>query len=143
MTSLLLDVNVVLDVLLDREPHVEAAAALWEMVDRGSVKGYLPAHGVTAIHYLISRERGPAFAARAITDLLRVFDVAPVDAGVLRAAVALRMKDFEDGVCAQSAVAAGCDALVSRDPAGYRASPVPVLSPGEAVARLRARTPRE
>src|SRR5437773_9275509 len=102
VTSLLLDVNVVLDVLLDRQPHVEAAASLWEMVERGRVKAYLPAHGVTTIHYLIRRERGPAFAARAVTDLLRVFDVAPVDVNVLRAAVALRMKDFEDAVCAQS-----------------------------------------
>jgi len=139
LTSLLFDVNVILDVLLDRQPHVEAAAALWEMVERGRAKGYLPAHGVTTIHYLIRRERGPAFAAKAMTDLLRVFHVAPVNADVLKATVALRMKDFEDAVCAQSAAAVGCDVLVSRDPSGYRGSPVPIVSPGEAVARLRAR----
>jgi len=142
VTSVLLDVNVVLDVLLDREPHVEAAAALWEAVEGGHVKGYLPAHGVTTIHYLIRRERGPAFTARAVTDLLRVFIVAPVDGDVLRVAVGLGMKDFEDAVCAQSAAAVGCEFLVTRDPAGFKGSPVPILSPGEAVARLRVRPPR-
>jgi predicted nucleic acid-binding protein len=141
--SFLLDVNVVLDVLLDREPHVVAAATLWEAAERKRVRAFLPAHGFTTVHYLIRRERGAAFAARAVSDLLEVFKVAPVGSEVLRAAMALRMPDFEDAVCAQSAAAAGCEVLVSQDPRGFKGSPVPVLSPAEAVALLRASTERE
>jgi predicted nucleic acid-binding protein len=39
--KVLFDVNVVLDVLLAREPHAEVAATLLSLVDRGRIKGVL------------------------------------------------------------------------------------------------------
>ena len=41
MTRILFDVNVVLDVLLDRKPHVEASAAAWAAVETGMAEGLL------------------------------------------------------------------------------------------------------
>jgi len=35
MKRILFDTNVVLDVLLDRQPHVEASAAAWAAVETG------------------------------------------------------------------------------------------------------------
>ena len=52
MKRVLVDVNVVLDVLLDRQPHVEASAAVWAAIETGSSEGLLAAHAVTTIHYL-------------------------------------------------------------------------------------------
>ena len=133
---LLLDLNVVLDVLLDRKPHVGAAAAVWAGIERGLAEGYLPAHAVTTIHYLASRSRGTAFARRAVEALLVVFRVAPVDGDVLREALWLPVRDFEDAVSAACASAAGCDAVVTRDPRGFRGSTVAVIDPATAVALL-------
>jgi hypothetical protein len=36
MKRLLLDINIVLDVLLDREPYVQASVAVWNAVENGS-----------------------------------------------------------------------------------------------------------
>ena len=52
MKRLLLDVNVVLDVLLDRTPYAEASAAVWAAVEQGEAEGYLSAHAVTTLRYL-------------------------------------------------------------------------------------------
>lgn len=49
MNRLLIDINVVLDVLLDRQPHVEASAALWAAVENERVEGWIAAHGVTTV----------------------------------------------------------------------------------------------
>ena len=49
MKRALFDVNVVLDVLLDRKPHVEASAAAWAAVETGAAQGLLAAHAVTTI----------------------------------------------------------------------------------------------
>lgn len=136
MRRFLFDVNVVLDVLLDREPWADSAARLWAEVEAGRARGLLPGQGVTTIHYLMRRARGAAFADRGVSEILTVFGVAGVDARVLEAALALRFADFEDAVCAAAAVASRCDLLVTRDPAGFRGSPVEAVSPGEALARL-------
>ena len=136
MKRLLLDVNVVLDVLLDRDPWVDSAAGIWALVETGGARGFIPAHGVTTIHYLLRKARGVAFADRATSDLLSVFGVARVDADVLKAALSLRFPDFEDAVCVAAGQAARCDLVITRDPAGFRDSPLPAASAGEALIRL-------
>jgi predicted nucleic acid-binding protein len=135
MKRILLDTNIVLDVLLDRPPHVEASAAAWAAVETGVSQGMLAAHAVTTIHYLIRKEMGNAKAARTISAILRVFDVAAVDGGVIQEALQLPISDFEDAVTAAAARLAGCECIVTRDPKGFRGSPVRPLTP-EAVMPL-------
>ncbi|MCA1563195.1 MAG: hypothetical protein LC804_24065 [Acidobacteria bacterium] len=64
MKRLLLDLNVFLDVILDRPPAADVAAALWAAVERGQAHGMVPAHGVTTILYLLEKARGAAFCPR-------------------------------------------------------------------------------
>jgi len=134
----LVDVNVVLDVLLDRKPHVGASAAVWAAIETGQTEGLLAAHAVTTIHYLIRKEQSTAKARRTVSSILRVFGVAMVDAAVIQEALQLSSPDFEDAVTISAARLAGCDVIVTRDPRGFRQSPVRVLTP-EAAAPLLAK----
>ncbi len=136
MKRVLLDINVVLDVLLDRKPHVTASAAVWAAVETGAAEGLLTAHAVTTIHYLVSKERGAAFAGRTIGSILKVLRVAAVDSAVIQQALTLAWPDFEDAVTAAVAAAAGCNLIVTRDPAGLPHSPVTALTPEAAAAVL-------
>jgi predicted nucleic acid-binding protein len=138
MKRLLLDINIVLDVLLDREPYVQASAAVWNAVENGLVQGLLSAHALTTIHYLIRKELGDAFARRAIAELLQVFDVAPIDGGVILKATRIPSDDFEDSVTAAAAAKARCFAIVTRDPAGFKKAGVRVLTPESAASLWRA-----
>jgi predicted nucleic acid-binding protein len=133
--TVLVDANVVLDVLLDRQPHFAASAAVWSASETGAAQGLLAAHAVTTIHYLLRKEQGAAEARQALSLLLRVFGVALVDEGVIREAFELHSPDFEDSVTAVAALRAGCDLIVTRDPKGFRGSLVSVLAP-EAAAPL-------
>lgn len=132
----LVDLNIVLDVLLDRPPHAATAAALWACAERGEVELLVAAHAVTTLHYIAQRGRGLAFADRCISDVLSVFGVAAVDETVLRRAVALGWSDFEDAVVAAAAEASGCGVIVTRDPRGFAGSALPVHDPATAVALL-------
>lgn len=136
MKRLLLDLNVFLDVILDRRPDADVAAALWAAIERGRGHGMVPAHGVTTIFYLLEKARGAAFAREGVERLIRVFNVAPVDDDVVRRALAFAWPDFEDAVCAAAAEASGCDALVTRDPDGYPNAPLPVIDPAAALSWL-------
>lgn len=134
MKRLLLDVNVVLDVLLERSPHYVHAAALWAAIERGHAAGLLSAHAVTIVHYLVAHEYDRRRARQALDDLLSVYTVAAVDDGVIRRAMTLGWADFEDAVTAMAAASAGCNALVSRNPRDFKGSPVPVVDAAAAVA---------
>jgi len=136
MTRFLFDVNVVLDVLLDRKPHADASSLAWAAVETGRAEGLIAAHAVTTIHYLVARDRDARVARRVVEALLQVFAVAPVTEAVLRSALDLRFSDFEDAVSAAAATASGCYAIVTRDVAGFRKSSLPVLTPAAAAAMV-------
>ena len=135
MKRILLDTNVVLDVLLDRQPYVDASAAVWATVETGVSEGMLAAHAVTTIHYLVRKEMGSSKARRITSAILSVFGIAAVDGAVVQEALQLPFSDFEDAVTAAAARLAGCEFIVTRDPKGFRGSPVRSLTP-EAVTPL-------
>src|ERR1039457_4977678 len=135
MKKFLFDTNVVLDVLLDRQPYVEASAAAWRAVETGIAEGMLAAHAVTTIHYLLRKEMGNVKARRIVAAILRVFGVAAVDGAAIQEALQLPFTDFEDAVTAAAARLAGCECIVTRDPKGFRGSPVRALTP-EALTPL-------
>ena len=135
MRRILFDTNVVLDVLLDRQPYVEASSAAWAAIETGIAEGMLAAHAVTTIHYLVRKEVGNVKARRIVTAILRVFGVAAVDGAVVQEALQLPFSDFEDAVTTAAARLAGCECIVTRDPRGFRGSPLRSLTP-EAVTPL-------
>lgn len=135
MRRVLFDTNVVLDVLLDREPHVEASAAAWAAVETGAAEGLLAAHAVTTVQYLAGKELGAAKARRSVAAILTVFGIAAVDSAVLNEALESPFSDFEDALTAAAARLAGCECIVTRDPKAFRASPVRAFTP-EAVLPL-------
>ena len=55
---ILFDTNVLLDVMLDREPHAETSAEILSRVESGDLTGCICATTVTTIHYLAARAVG-------------------------------------------------------------------------------------
>lgn len=138
MLRVLLDINVVLDVLAKREPHFELSAQVWAAAETGNIQALIAAHSVTTLYYLLSRHLGKRRANSAITDVLRILDVAPVNRQVLYDAFALGWSDFEDAVQATAAIAGNATHLVTRNVADFKGAPLPVLQPVELLALLRA-----
>ena len=129
MKRVLFDTNVILDVLLERRLHAETSASAWAAVETRKIEGMLAAHAVTTIHYLVRKEQGNLKAKRILSSILRVFQIAAVDAIVIQEALQLPFADFEDAVTAAAARVAGCDFIVTRDPKGFRESPIRALAP--------------
>jgi len=128
---ILVDLNVVLDVVQRREPHYSASALVIDRVVRQQVRGFLPAHAFTTLHFLVSRYRDPATAARTTNWLLRRFEVAAVGREQLERAQVLGWRDFEDAVVAAVAKTVGCETIVTRNVVDFPDSPVPALTPEE------------
>ncbi len=134
----LFDTNVVLDVLLRREPHAPVAIRLFDGVAERRLDGLLGATTVTTIHYLAAKAVGRREAVRHVRTLLELFEVAAVTRPVLDAALGLEFPDFEDAVLHEAARQAGAEGIVTRDPAGYARPRLRVYTPEELLAVVEA-----
>lgn len=136
--KVLFDTNVVLDHLLGREPFVENAEQLLNLVDTGRIDGIICSTTATTIHYLASKAVGAPAAMEYLRQLLAIFDVATVDRDVLKSALDLGFSDFEDAVLHEAACNAGAVAIVTRNGKDFTRSALPVLSPAELLAAVYA-----
>lgn len=128
---ILLDLNVLLDVVQKREPRYAASAGVIELAIRGDVKGALPAHAMTTVHYIVGRYQGGGKADEVVDWLLRHFEVAAIGHAQVQRARALGWADFEDAVVAAAAESSGCQAIVTRNVKDFSRSLVPAMTPEE------------
>jgi len=135
--TVMLDLNVLLDVIQKREPHFRASCELLDLVARGAVKACVPAHAVPTIHYIVARCADKDKAGRAVDWILARTAVGPADAKSFLRARALSASDFEDAVVAALAEAARCDYVISRNVTDFDGGPVPALTPEEFLAQVR------
>lgn len=135
----LLDTNIILDYLLDREPFEQDAEALFDTIVSGRVVGYVSATTVTDIFYIARRQtQSLELARQAISTTLAVMEICPVDRAILEAAFATNLTDFEDAVQISCAVSQGLDAIVTRDIQGFSTSAIPVLSVRQLLEQLES-----
>ncbi|NJP08438.1 MAG: PIN domain-containing protein [Leptolyngbyaceae cyanobacterium RU_5_1] len=130
----LIDTNVVLDFLQEREPFVEDAARLFEKIDADEVEGFIAATTVTNIYYIVRKVAGIIVAQDAVQQILTDLHTCAVDRGVLEQAIALNFPDFEDAVQYACGITHGVDVIVTRDVSGFANAEVPVMSPGMLLA---------
>lgn len=136
MIRALLDTNIILDALFAREPFGEQAAAIWKAHEDERFTGYLCAITPVNVFYIARKEVQRKQALRMMNDLMDTFEISPVNREILRAALQLETKDFEDAVQIASAQADDLDFIITRDVKDYEKSPVKALTPAEFVAQL-------
>lgn len=137
--SILLDTNVVLDLLLRREPWLSQAQPLWDSRDAGRVVVYLPTVALTNIFYIGRKQIGNAQAFEGIRFCLANFILVAVDRVIAEHALTLSGNDFEGNVQIACAVQAGVDFIVTRDPNGFAHSPIRAVSPPDLNKHLPTR----
>ena len=98
------------------------------------MEGFVAAHLVTTLFYLLRKEVGGAKARTVLMDLFRVVEIVAVDEDRIYQALAMDWDDFEDALQASCAAKAEAVYLLTRDQEDFRGSHVPGLSPAEFVA---------
>ena len=138
----LFDTNVLLDLLLAREPWDTPAARLFMLADDGVLEAYVCATSVTNVDYLARRMVGGRAAQSLVRSVLELLRVAAVDAAVLQRALDASSSDFEDAVVLEAARAVGAEGIVTRDKTGFAAADLEVWLPDELLAMVDVLTDR-
>ncbi len=134
--KILIDTNIVLDLLLEREPFVENAILLFEQIEQGKLEGYIAATTITNIFYIIRKTEGREVAIAAINRLLIGLRFCAVDRQTVETALSLGLKDFEDSIQLACATLSQLDGIVTRDRKDFIGSNLPIYSPTELLNQL-------
>lgn len=126
-----IDLNILLDVLAQREPYAIASSQVWSVAETGQVHAMVSADSFSTLYYLLRRYSDAKTAKRGLSLVLDVFHVIALDEKMIRQSLQSTVKDFEDAVQYLCALHGPADCLVTRDIRHYRKAEIPVMKPEE------------
>ena len=123
----LVDTNVIIDMLLDRE-DADAACAVFDGAERGEYYLYICALSFTTMFYSLRKILSREERIDALTQLKEALEVAAVDSNVIDMALKSGWKDFEDAVQNFSAVIdPQISAIITRNTKDFKDSSLEVV----------------
>ena len=123
----LVDTNVVIDLLLDRE-DADAACAVFDGAERGEYILYICSLSFTTIFYSLRKYLSIEQRIDALTQLKDAFEVAAVDTDVIEMALKSGWSDFEDAVQNFSAVSDGrITGIITRNVKDFKSSELEII----------------
>ena len=132
--KLLIDTNVVLDVLLRREPFFRTAAEVLNLTQRDEVREYVSASAITDIYYIANKQMKDRDAVRDLLKrLLMIVSVAAVSEWEIQNALNLAWGDFEDSVQYSVALLNEMAGIVTRNPSDYQEANMRIWLPEQAL----------
>ncbi|MDR3084935.1 MAG: PIN domain-containing protein [Christensenellaceae bacterium] len=135
--KVLIDTNVILDALMNRDPWAAAAQELLRYAAMEKVKGFVAASQTTDIFYLLRRAGAEEGSAKEIikklTDGVGVSDITPAD---VQGALASNMPDYEDALLAFCAKRQKAEYIITRNEKDFGRSQVPAISPSAFLEKL-------
>jgi predicted nucleic acid-binding protein len=137
----LLDTDVVLDVIAEREPFIHEAAEIFDLNEQGIFEAYICGITPVNVFYIARKGQSSSDLKSALGQLLKEVGVCPVDLAVLRQALVSPITDYEDAGQHECASAAGLDAIVTRNLSDYKNATLPVYSPTDFLSRIKPQQP--
>ncbi len=87
---------------------------------------------------IVNKSANKLKADRSVNLLLKLFKIAPVNLTVLKNALNLNFKDYEDAVIYSSGLNANCHCVVTRNTKDFIQKEIPVLSPEQLLEKLNS-----
>lgn len=134
--KVLIDTNIIMDVLADREGFAEPASQLFKLCEVGKVQGIVYALSITNIAYIMRKELDRSQIEEVISKLGSIFTLADMKADDLKKAAALPMDDFEDALQSVCASRMKADFIVTRNLKDFKNSKVMAIKPSELIERI-------
>ena len=133
---LLIDANILLDVLENRHPHVEASSLIWKLCEVVRAEGYSASLTFANLVYVMRKELGTDEVEEIWKKLRLIFYVADLTEKDMDYATAAKWEDFEDAIQSATASRVGADYIVTRNQKDFARSKVPAITPGNLLQHL-------
>lgn len=135
--KIVFDTNVILDVIGEREPFVDASTEAMATIRREDIVGALTANTITDLYFLLEkRKMTPAMIKDALMNLMDALEVLDTTKELCLLAFRSPVSDFEDAVLVESAKRWSADFIVTRNTSDFTASSVEAITPTELLSRV-------
>ena len=130
-SRLLLDTNVVLDLLGEREPFYEAAARIATLADKGIIHLMVSAMTYPIIYYILSRFEDKKTVREKIRKFKVIAETSDLTDKIIEKGLTSDFSNFEDALQYYCALQMDCNILITRNVKDFKASKLPVMTPEE------------
>ena len=125
-----LDINVILDLLLKREPNWSPIAELFQHAQAGKIKLYTRPISFDTVYYILRRsELSDQQARRKIKILLRFVEPTQINKSIIESALSEKFRDFEDGIHIRCAEEADLDIIVTSNTKDFKVAQIATFDP--------------
>lgn len=133
----LVDTNIIIDALANREPYADNAKKILEKCAAREVTGILAAHSIPNMFYILRKNFSQDERRFLLKNLCNIFKISDLNAKKILAALENeKFVDFEDCLQEECAVESMADYIVTRNPADFANSRVKVILPEEFLKKI-------
>lgn len=130
MDKILIDTDVILDFLFDREPFSEEASRVLSLCEERKLRGFVTPVMVSNIYYLLRKVAKHVKVIESLKKLMDIVDVAVINRKTIIDALNSEFKDFEDALQNFSAQnGKEIKIILTRNTKDYKASDLSVMTP--------------
>jgi len=128
--NILVDANIALDVLLERQPFYISGCQVLGL-SKGGVGVFISASTITDIYYITRKNLERKTAVTLLKNLLTNIEIASVTGKEIRRALDIDWNDFEDAVQYVIGESLAVDYIVTRNTFDFASATFPVVTPDE------------
>ena len=136
---LLIDTNIFLDYLVDREPFAEGSRQILHCCVEKQAKGYIAAHSITNIFYILRKHFSSTERKRMLLELCEFVEICGLHKNQLTTALANDdFDDLEDCVQTECAKSIQADFIITRNVKDFVNSPIPAILPDDFLKMMKS-----
>jgi predicted nucleic acid-binding protein len=129
MNKLLIDTNIVIDLLAEREPFYKSAAQLFSLADKQKLELSISSLSFANTNYVLSRQKSTLEVREILRRFRILVNVLPLNDKIIDLALNdNNFKDFEDGLQYYTAIENELDIIITRDLLDFKESRIPVMT---------------
>lgn len=126
-----LDTNVIVDFCAVREPFFHDASMIIDMANKRLIDLVVSSLSFINVAYILRKHYPKELVMDKLDKLMSLCDISPIDREVVKKAIRLQARDFEDAIQYFSACKSDVDIIITRDATGFAEFDVLIQTPTE------------
>lgn len=134
----LIDTNIILDWLMNREPFHDAAECVIRECLFGELEGYITSHSITDLFYILRKDFSFDNRKQLLLLICRYFQIIPEDkTAIMTVLNDEHFRDIEDGLQIICAASERLDYIITRNISDFKYSVIPAIKPADFLSLLK------
>lgn len=132
----LIDTNIILDFLCEREKFFKRAEIIFRLCEIGKIDGVICAMSIPNIVYILRKELDNEKISEILNILSQIFEISDLKIEDLKNAADLGFKDYEDAIQSACAARVKAEYIITRNPRDFVNSTVKVIEPQDLISSI-------